>query len=83
MPFCLSNAPATFERLMESVLSGLHWQTCLAYLNDIIVFSDTFESHIERLSKVLERIEKAGLKKFSQKVPIVSTQSRLLRTYCL
>lgn len=62
MPFGLSNAPATFERLMESVLSGLHWQTCLVYLDDIIVFSDTFESHIERLSKVLERIEKAGLK---------------------
>lgn len=62
MPFGLRNAPATFERLMESVLFGLLWQTCLVYLDDIIVFSDTFESYIERLSKVLERIQKAGLK---------------------
>lgn len=62
MPFGLRNAPATFERLMESVLFALLWQTCLVYLDDIIVFSDTFESYIERLSKVLERIQKAGLK---------------------
>ena len=39
VPFGLCNAPSTFSRLMDCVLSGLHWETCLFYLDDIIVFS--------------------------------------------
>ena len=62
LPFGLCNAPATFERLMESVLAGLNFETCLLYLDDIIVFSDTFEKHIDRLEKVLQRLRSAGLK---------------------
>ena len=41
VPFGLCNAPATFSRLMDRILSGLHWETCLFYLDDIIVFSST------------------------------------------
>ena len=41
VPFGLCNAPATFSRLMDRVLVGLHWETCLFYLDDIIVFSST------------------------------------------
>ena len=37
MPFGLSNAPATFQRLMDRVLAWLHWEQCLAYSDDIIV----------------------------------------------
>ena len=48
----LCNAPATFQRLMEHVLAGLHWFTCLVYLDDIIVFSTTAEEHLERLRTV-------------------------------
>ena len=67
MPFGLANAPATFERLMDRVLEGLHWQTCLVYLDDIIVFSQTFDQHIERLREVLKRIRAAKLKLSPQK----------------
>ena len=61
MPFGLANAPATFQRLMDLVLSGLHWTHCLVYLDDVIVFAPTEEEHLRRLDLVLERICKAGL----------------------
>ena len=55
VPFGLCNAPATFSRLMDRVLAGLHWETCLFYLDDIIVFSSTWEEHLARLREVFER----------------------------
>jgi len=62
MPFGLCNAPATFERLMERVLSGLPWEVCLLYLDDIIVHATTFEAELERLRSVFTRLREAGLK---------------------
>ena len=59
--FGLANAPATFQRLMDLVLSGLHWTHCLVYLDDIVVFAATEEEHTHRLNLVLERVAKAGL----------------------
>ncbi|GBN54240.1 Retrovirus-related Pol polyprotein from transposon 297 [Araneus ventricosus] len=49
MPFGLCNAPATFERAMDNLLRQLKWQMCLCYLDDIVVFSQTFPKHLERL----------------------------------
>ena len=43
MPFGLCNAPATFQRLMDRVLSGLKWSSCLVYFDDIIVVGNMFE----------------------------------------
>ena len=62
VPFGLCNAPATFSRLMDRVLAGLHWETCLFYLDDIIVFSSTWEEHLARLREVFERLGHAKLK---------------------
>ncbi|MCG7879381.1 MAG: RNase H-like domain-containing protein, partial [Candidatus Thiodiazotropha endolucinida] len=62
LPFGLCNAPATFERLMESVLAGLQWDICLIYLDDIITFGKTFEEAVENLEKVFDRLRSAGLK---------------------
>lgn len=62
MPFGLCNATATFQRLMELALSGLQWSSCLIYLDDVIVFSKDFHSHISRLAAVLTKIQQAGLK---------------------
>ena len=62
MPFGLTNAPATFQRLMEFVLAGLSWKCCLVYIDDIIVFSKSFEQHMDILRQVLRCLQKAGLK---------------------
>ena len=55
MPFGLCNAPSTFERLMERVLSGLPWEVCLLYLDDIIVHAKTLKAELERLRSVFAR----------------------------
>ena len=62
MPFGLCNAPATFQRLMELVLRGLHWTTCLIYLDDIIIFSKSADEHLHHLQDVFERLRQAKIK---------------------
>ena len=62
MPFGLRNAPATFQRLMDVVLSGLKWKGLLVYLDDIIVYSSTPQEHLLTLANTLERLANAGLK---------------------
>ena len=62
MPFGLCNAPATFQRLMDVVLCGLQWTTCLVYLDDIIVMGRTFEEHLSNFEGVFAQIREEGLK---------------------
>lgn len=84
LPFGLCNAPASFERLMERVLYGLHWKICLVYLDDIIVYSSSFEQHLERLQKVLDCLQSAGLKLKPQKCKLFRTElSIVFGVYCL
>jgi hypothetical protein len=78
LPFGLTSAGATFERLMERVLSGLHWETCLVYLDDIIIFATDFDTHLMRLEAVLERIAKAGLKISPGKCQLLQKQVEFL-----
>ncbi|GFW88403.1 retrovirus-related Pol polyprotein from transposon 297 [Trichonephila clavipes] len=52
MPFGLQNAPATFQRLIDKFRSGLKNVLALSYLDDIIIFSPTFQKHISNLEKV-------------------------------
>ena len=75
VPFGLCNAPATFSRLMDRVLSGLHWETCLFYLDDIIVFSSTWEEHLAWLRQVFERLRHADLKLGQRNAPLPPKRS--------
>ncbi|GFT77496.1 hypothetical protein TNCV_304331 [Trichonephila clavipes] len=81
MPFGLCNAPATFERMMDSLLRHFKWTMCLCYLDDIIVFSETFEDHLIRLRLVLKCLQEAGLKLNSKKC-LFATQKRFIKGFC-
>ena len=61
MPFGLSNAPVTFQRLMDLVLAGLQWSQCLVYLDDVIILGRSISEHLANLSLVFERLRQAGL----------------------
>ena len=67
MPFGFTNSPATYQRLMEECLKGLNMKICVIYLDDLIIFSDTFESHLERLDIVLSRLKACNLKLAAEK----------------
>lgn len=60
MPFGLCNAPSTFQRAMDVMLSGLTWDLCLVYIDDIIVYSSDFNTHLKHLSRVFDRVIDAG-----------------------
>lgn len=62
MSFGLANAPATYQRLQEKCLGDLHLKICFIYLDDLIIFSRTFDEHITRLRQVFSRIQDYGLK---------------------
>jgi hypothetical protein len=62
MPFGLMNAPATFQRLMDSVFYDVTWKFVLVYMDDIIIYSKTLEEHRNHLEQVLQLLIKAGLK---------------------
>ena len=81
LPFGLTNSPATYQRLVEDILGDYHLRICLIYLDDIIIFSRTYEEHVDRLRKVFHRIHDTGLKRapkkcklFKEKVVYVGTE---------
>ena len=57
MPYRLCNVPATFQQLMNSVLAGLQWTSCLVYIDNIIIVGNTFDQHLSNLQQVLERLK--------------------------
>ncbi|GFV31940.1 retrovirus-related Pol polyprotein from transposon opus [Trichonephila clavipes] len=82
MPFGLCNAPATFERMMDNLLRHFKWTMCLCYLDDIIVFSETFEDHLIRLRLVLKCLQEAGLKLNSKSVFLLP-KKRFIKRFLL
>ena len=62
MPFSLSNAPATFQRLMQNCFGELNLMYCLIYLDDVIVYSKTPEEHLQRMHIVFDCLCEHGLK---------------------
>ncbi|XP_068204810.1 uncharacterized protein [Palaemon carinicauda] len=59
MPFGLANAPATFQRVMSLILQDL--EKVFVYLDDIIIASDTWVNHIQKIKEVFSRLKQHGL----------------------
>lgn len=62
MPFGLCNVPATFQRLMQRCLGNMVNEFLLIYLDDVVVFSPDFSSHVRHLEEVFQRLHQHGLK---------------------
>ena len=78
MAFGLTNAPATFQRLMERTMGEMNLRECLIFLDDILIFSETFEDHLERLEAVFSRLKQQGLKLKPSKCEFFKTSVKYL-----
>ena len=61
MPFRLINIPVTFQQIINQVLNEYLDRFIIIYLDDILIFSDILDKHIEYVYKVLARLEEANL----------------------
>ena len=53
LPQGIKNGPPTFQRIVNQILGPARWKHCLAYLDDIIIFSKTFDDHVSHLDEIL------------------------------
>ena len=81
MPFGLCNARPTFQRLMQNCLGELNLTYCLIYLDDVIVFSQTEEEHLERMHVVFDFLHEHGLKLKPSKCDVFKTEINYLAHY--
>ena len=61
LPFGLRNGPSIFQWVMQGILAPYLWIFCLVYIDDIIIYSKSYEEHLSHLDQVLAAIEKAGI----------------------
>ena len=78
MPMGLTGSPNTFQNLMENILVGLTWKSCVPYLDDCIIFSRTPEEHVSRLREVFQRFHNANLKINPAKCSFFQTKVQFL-----
>lgn len=62
MPFGLVNAPSTFHQAMDNILRGIQNKFCLVYMDDIIIFSNGLQEHIQHIEQVFDRLRQFNFK---------------------
>ena len=78
MPYVLTGAPATFRRLVDSIIGPQLYPYCFADLDDIIVATPSFEEHLQYLTKTFKLLKEAGLKLNQDKCEFACSELRYL-----
>ena len=72
------NTPPSFQPFMERCLGDMHDVICIPYLDDVLVYSDTFEDHLQHLKKVLQPLRQNGIKLKASKCNLFQRKIRYL-----
>src|SRR3978361_1991264 len=78
MPFGLTNAPASFQRWINEILSEYLDIFCVAYLDDILVFSDNLDNHKRHVRTILAKVAETGLTLKASKCEFHTTETEYL-----
>jgi deoxyuridine 5'-triphosphate nucleotidohydrolase len=78
MPFGLCNAPTSFQRVMQDILRDLVGKVCFVYVDDISVFTATFEEHLDVLQEIFNRMRQNGLFLKPKKCTFANHEIKLL-----
>ena len=80
MPFGLTNAPAIFENFINDALQPFQNRFATAYLEDILIYSDTLEEHKEHVRQALEQLQRHGLHLMPEEVRVLQDGGEIPRT---
>ncbi|CAF5098689.1 unnamed protein product, partial [Rotaria sp. Silwood1] len=74
----ITNGPATFQRVINHILGPARWKYVLAYIDDVIIYSKTFQEHLSRLNEICQILKKARFRLNPEKCEIARTQTDYL-----
>jgi hypothetical protein len=78
LPMGLTNAPAAFQKNMETMLAGLTWKSCIVYIDDVIIYSKTFQDHLKHLQEVFDRLKTYNVNAKPQKCKFAKKEAEYL-----
>lgn len=78
MPFGLTNGPAYFQRFVKRVFANFHDDVLAAFVDDLLIYSETLEDHRKHVVKVLERLRAKGLQAALKKCEFHTMKARYL-----
>lgn len=78
LPQGITNGPATFQRIINHILGPARWKYALAYIDDVIIYSNTFEEHLTHLNQVCQTLKDARFRLNPEKCEIARTQTNYL-----